>query len=601
MLFSGNVFLEDFPAPELPFGHEPLTFEFSSTYYGARDRLYYRWRLDGRDTAWTAWTTQKAAVYRNLPEGEYCFRVEAQNVEGWRGDTAEFHFSVLPPWYRTWWAYLLYVLFAGLLFGTVWLWYQTRFLRRRSEELEQTVKERTAELERKTREIQLQAEELERLDSIVRTVNRETRLPNVLEALLMQSLLFFPQADMALFVRRTTEGSTFCVVESAGRHAAALRSREFTLRDLLGRSTVAMQRMQKGVYQLSGLKDRIAEATGGTVVEQTRFMAMSVLRARSLEGFLVLGSSDPDSFGPADLQRLLRLKEHVSSAVAKASAIEALEHKNAQLDATNQQLINTQEQLVVQKKIAALGELTAGIAHEIQNPLNFVNNFSELSCELLDELGENLAGVTGAEGEEIQQSIALIRSNCDHIRQHGHRATAIVSGMIMHSRSGSSHRDTVALNDLIDEFVVLTFKGMRLQFPQFNLDLRRSYDEKVGTVEVLPQELSRVIVNICNNAWEAAIMRAAEEGDGITPTVQVSSARSADRVRIIIRDNGAGLEPALRERIFEPFFTTKRDNRNAGLGLSMSYDIIHKLHRGELAVRSEQGKYTEFEIMLPAP
>ena len=588
------------PPPAFPYGHLPITFSFASTYHAAPNTNYYYYRVPERDTTWVGPSSITEVVLRNFGEGEYRFEVFAMNAEGAISDVATYHFSVLPPWYRTWWAYVLYFLALGVFVLTGRLWYRTRYLRRRGEELEQTVRERTAELEHKSREILRQAEELERLDTIVRTVNRETKLPNVLDALLLQSLLFFPNADTALFVRRNPESNLFRVETVTGRFAEDLQDREFSLRELLGSVDVSMERMREGVYVLSGLGERIAARTGDASASDTRFMAMSVQRGRVIEGFLVLGSGDSESFGPADLQRLLRLKEHASSAVAKAGAIAELEKKNAALDSTNHQLLATQEQLVAQKKIAALGELTAGIAHEIQNPLNFVNNFSELSCELLDELQQGLQGIEGPQMESLRRTMELVKANCEHIRQHGRRATSIVSAMVMHSRGGTSTRDNVQLNDLVDEFVMLAYHGMRLQFPQFQLDLQRKYDDNVGKVPVLPQDLSRAIVNICNNAWEAAILKAAEDGPGAVPTVLVRSQRVNDSVHVLIRDNGAGIGEDLADRIFEPFFTTKRDSRNAGLGLSMSHEIITQLHRGELKVRSEAGKFTEFEIRLPA-
>ncbi|MDT8322669.1 MAG: ATP-binding protein [Bacteroidota bacterium] len=596
--YNGNLAPESIDMPRLPYGHGPVRFSYAATHYGGP--IYYYYRIPQRDTTWIGPSSYTEVVFRNFDEGEYRFEVYAESMEGAVSSQASFSFIVLPPWYRTWWAYLLYLLTVGLLILTGRLWYRTRYLRKRGEELEQTVRERTAEIQNKSREIHRQAEELERLDSIVRAVNRETKLPSVLDALLMQSLLFFPSASTALFVRRNTATNIFRVVAVMGRFADDLQEREFALRELLGSVEVSMERMREGVYVLSGLGERIAARTGDASAADMRFMAMSVQSGRVIEGFLVLGSQESDSFDPSDLQRLLRLKEHASSAVAKAGAIAELEKKNAELDSSNHQLIATQEQLVAQKKIAALGELTAGIAHEIQNPLNFVNNFSELSCELLDELLLELQRLEDTQNDALLRTVELVKANCEHIRQHGRRATSIVSAMLMHSRNGSSTRDNVPLNDLVDEFVMLSFHGIRLQYPQFQLDLQRKYDENVGKVQVQPQDLSRAIVNICNNAWEAAILKAAEDGPGAVPTVQVHSLRRNDSVHVLIRDNGAGIDNAVADRIFEPFFTTKRDSRNAGLGLSMSYEIITQLHRGELSVRSERGKFTEFEIILPA-
>ncbi|MCB2205056.1 hypothetical protein KQI65_09930 [bacterium] len=598
ILYHGNVPIDTTQVVELPNDDPSISIRFASNYYGVNNVLY-NWRLRGYDSAWSDWSSNNRRVYTHLPVGEYVFEVMAERPGGEESPTVMYRFVVLPPWYRTWWAYLLFA--AGFLF-LLWiarLWYKGRVLHIRSKELEQTVQERTKEIAKQSEEIRLQAEELERVDAIVRTVNRETRLGSVLEALLVQSLQFFPKADIAMFVRRTHESEVFKVIHATGKHTSQVQGLKMVLREILGGADVGMQRMQEGVYLLSGLGEVIAERSRDSALRAVRFMAMSVQREKTIEGFLVLGSRDTQSFSEDDLQRLLRLKEHASSAVAKANALEELEMKNRELDSANHQLISTQEQLVAQKKIAALGELTAGIAHEIQNPLNFVNNFSELSCELLHELEQELQHVEGARKKSMLKHIEMIKANCEHIRQHGQRATSIVNAMIMHSRSSRSSREPIMLNSLLDEFVLLSYHGMCLLFPQFKLDLQTSYDETVGEVAVVPQEFSRVIVNICNNAWEAAILRAAEDGEEFKPAVHIRSERSDGAVRVYVRDNGHGVDPVVLDRIFEPFFTTKESSRNAGLGLSMSHEIITQLHRGEITVRTEPGAYTEFCIQLP--
>jgi len=597
-LYNGNTDPDSTSMIRIDDDHRRVVIWYTAPNFGIANRVGFQYRVDGLDTAWTAFSSWPENVeYMQLPPGDYVFRVRVVTLDGIAGEEATAEFTVLVPWYRTWWAFLV----GGILFGIVVFggpaWYRSRFLKERSRELEMLVAARTEEIQSQAREISWQAEELERLDNIVRTVNRETQLPFVLDALLMQSLLLFPHADVALFVRREMKGDVFRVIAAVGRNSADLKERTFTLRDLVGSVDASLERMREGVYFLHGLGKRyLPENSDG---RETHFMAMVIERARLLEGFLVLGSNTEDTFGESDLRRLMRLKEHASSAIAKAGAIEQLEEKNKQLDTTNRRLLETQRQLVAHEKLAALGELTAGIAHEIQNPLNFVNNFSELSCELLGELEQSLKAQNDEGDPQSERLIEQIRSNCKHIREHGRRATSIVSAMIMHSRSGMSQRSSVTLNDLVDEFVMLAYHGMRLQFPQFTLDLHRDYDKNIGEVEILPQDLSRVIVNICNNAWEAALNRAAEEGGDYVPTVNVQTRDHGSRVQISITDNGHGIPEDLREKIFEPFFTTRRSSRNAGLGLSLSYDIVTQLHGGELTVHSTLGSRTEFRIIIP--
>ncbi|PLX29495.1 MAG: hypothetical protein C0600_08745 [Ignavibacteria bacterium] len=588
---------DDFPL-HVPADVDKVVFHFASTYYHRRERTQYRVYIEGLDKEWKLYQNDEEVVYTDLPSGDYIIHAIAVNVEGDSGSHLHMHLHIAAPWYATWWAIMLFIVVPVGLFIIARLWYRSRVLTVQSQQLELQVQERTMEIQAQAKEISQQAQDLERMDSIVRAVNRETRLPSVLEALLMHSLLFFPHADMAMFVRRKRPSNKYVVVAAAGRKAFEVKGLEFSVRDLLGHPDASMQRMQDGVYLLSGLGERFATVLQNGLRQAMRCMAMAVEQRSILEGYLVLGTEDEASFSPTDRRRLLRLKEHASSAVAKAGAIEALEEKNSELDDTNKQLIETQRQLVTHEKLAALGELTAGIAHEIQNPLNFVTNFSDLSCELMGELEQDLRNKGDVLDPQLGKIIETIRSNCDHIRQHGHRATTIVDAMIMHSHTGSGKRTDVVLNDLVDEFAQLSFNGMRLQFPQFSLELLRDYDQSVGTVELLPQEFSRAIINLCNNAWEAAIERCALEGNEACPTVTVRSEKREQSVHVFIRDNGIGISDELRDRMFEPFFTTKTSSRNAGLGLSMTFEIITQLHNGKLAVHSEAGQFTEVEIVL---
>ncbi len=279
------------------------------------------------------------------------------------------------------------------------------------------------------------------------------------------------------------------------------------------------------------------------------------------------------------------------------------------LNGTLDRLKATQEQLVVQEKLASLGALTAGIAHEIKNPLNFVNNFAELSIELAEELQQELAAqqaAIGAEPYEALQGLVqdLVR-NATKINEHGRRADSIVRGMLLHSRGQAGDRQPTDVNALLEEYVNLSYHGMRAQDSSFNLTIERDYDAVVGMLPVVPQDLSRVFLNIVNNACYAATERKrtldrAGDGAGFSPTLRVSTLRKRDVVEIRIRDNGGGIPPDVLERIFHPFFTTKPTGQGTGLGLSISHDIVVQQHHGTLDVETAPGEFTEFVIRLPA-
>ncbi|MDX1420218.1 MAG: ATP-binding protein [Rubricoccaceae bacterium] len=252
-----------------------------------------------------------------------------------------------------------------------------------------------------------------------------------------------------------------------------------------------------------------------------------------------------------------------------------------------------QAQLVQQEKMASLGQLTAGIAHEIKNPLNFVNNFAALSRDLADELAAE------ADPEERQAILADLKTNAAKIEEHGRRADAIVRQMMAHARSGGGEREAVEVNALVEEYVGLAYHGMRARHPGSNVTLVKDLADDAGEVRLVVQEIGRVLINLLDNAFDATRERAAAEGSAYAPTVRVSTRRRADGVEVRIEDNGTGMPAAVRERVFEPFFTTKPTGDGTGLGLSMSYDIVVHGHRGTLTVESAEGEGTAFRMTLP--
>ncbi|GAB2793938.1 hypothetical protein GCM10027275_43650 [Rhabdobacter roseus] len=268
---------------------------------------------------------------------------------------------------------------------------------------------------------------------------------------------------------------------------------------------------------------------------------------------------------------------------------EELEHALVELKATQAQLIQSE-------KMASLGELTAGIAHEIQNPLNFVNNFSEVSDELAQEIEEEIrAGNT----EEVLYLAQAIRENLQKITHHGKRADSIVKGMLEHSRMSTGEKEPTDLNALADEYLRLSYHGLRAKDKNFNAELIADLTPDLGLVRVVPQDFGRVLLNLFNNAFYA--VRKRQEGEAATyrPQVRVSTRLQGDEVEIRVRDNGTGIPQAVVDKIYDPFFTTKPAGQGTGLGLSLSYDIVAKGHGGTLEVQSREGEFTEFIIRLP--
>src|SRR5438477_2024780 len=265
-------------------------------------------------------------------------------------------------------------------------------------------------------------------------------------------------------------------------------------------------------------------------------------------------------------------------------------------------LQTAQDRLVQTEKLASLGQLTAGIAHEIKNPLNFVNNFSALSAELTDELNDVLKPVTldSKVRGEVDELTGLLKDNLEKVVQHGKRADSIVKNMLLHSREGSREYRPTDINSLLDESLNLAYHGARAEKGEFNITLQRDFDADAGIVEVFPQEITRAFLNLISNGVYAAARRKTEMKDpGFEPTLRASTKNRGNTVEIRIRDNGTGIPAEVREKMFNPFFTTKPAGEGTGLGLSMTHDIIVKQHGGRIDVATEVGQFTEFTIVLP--
>ena len=271
-----------------------------------------------------------------------------------------------------------------------------------------------------------------------------------------------------------------------------------------------------------------------------------------------------------------------------------VDEKTAELKKSLEELKATQTQLIQSEKMASLGELTAGIAHEIQNPLNFVNNFSEVSTELVDEMNIEIDRGNTEDAKLIAQDL---KQNLEKINHHGKRAGEIVKGMLQHSRASSGVKEPTDINSLADEYLRLAYHGLRAKDKSFNAAMKTDFDESIGNINVIPQDIGRVILNLITNAFYVVDEKKKQNPEGYEPTVTVSTRKTGDKVEIKVKDNGNGIPQKVMDKIFQPFFTTKPTGQGTGLGLSLSYDIV-KAHGGELKVETKEGEGTEFSVVL---
>ena len=338
-------------------------------------------------------------------------------------------------------------------------------------------------------------------------------------------------------------------------------------------------------------KDETIEEQGATISRQRKiqllYFGIAILLGFILFGMIfVIRSTRKKRKALAELNAALEEKK------------KDVEESNAKLSQSIKDLKETQNQLIHSEKMASLGELTAGIAHEIQNPLNFVNNFSELSTELVDEMNEELEK---GDMDEAKIIALDIQNNLEKINHHGKRADAIVKGMLQHSRKSSAEKEPTDINKLADEYLRLAYHGLRAKDKSFNATLQTDFDEKLGEINVIPQDMGRVMLNLITNAFyavnEKSIIAKSTGDEDYQPTVSVTTKKEKNSVLISIKDNGNGIPDAILNKVFQPFFTTKPTGEGTGLGLSMSYDIV-KAHGGEIEVKTEKGKYTEFIILI---
>ncbi len=456
-------------------------------------------------------------------------------------------------------------------------------------------------VELRTRELAQSVGELRALGEVTQAVNSTVDLETVLTTIVTKASELSSTEAGAIYVF-DDESKEFKLRATHGLDetiATELRSRHIGI----GEGAISEAAEKRMPIQIADIQND----PSGTldIIVRAGFRALLIvplLSADKIVGALVVRRRKPGEFSRSTIELLQTFGAQSVLAIQNAKLFESVEARTRELAKSLEDLRTTQDRLVQTEKLASLGQLTAGIAHEIKNPLNFVNNFSSVSVELIDELREALAGANldSKLRAEIGEISDMLQGNLDKVVQHGKRADSIVRNMLLHSRQGSGEHRPIDINALVEESLNLAYHGARAEKQGFNITLERSFDPAAGEVDLFPQEITRVLLNLISNGFYAATKRKTEANGGdYEPVLAAVTKNLGDRVEIRIRDNGTGIPPEVKEKMFNPFFTTKPAGEGTGLGLSLSHDIIVKQHGGSIEVDTQPGKFTEFKIILP--
>jgi signal transduction histidine kinase len=463
-----------------------------------------------------------------------------------------------------------------------------------AERLEQQVKERTAELAQSV-------EELRALSDVSQAVNSTIDLKTVLSTIVMKAtqlsrtdagtIYVFEDASQSFRLRASYGMEDAIIAEIKDRHI------------YLGETAIGRAVAQRGSIQISDVQEDPKSVLD--VIARAGFRAVLIVPLLDADdrtvGALVVRRKQIGEFPQHTVDLLQTFAAQSVLAIQNARLFERVEARTRELARSLEDLRSAQDRLIQAEKLASLGQLTAGIAHEIKNPLNFVNNFSALSAELIEDIKDVLSNISleNDKREELNGITQMLKDNLEKVVQHGKRADSIVKNMLQHSREGTGEHRPADINAIVDESLNLAYHAARAEKAGFTIALKRKFDPFVGTVDVYPQEITRALLNLISNGFYATAKRKAEAGDGFEPMLSATTRNLGDKIEIYICDNGTGIPAEIKEKIFNPFFTTKPPGEGTGLGLSMSHDIIVKQHGGSIDLETKSGLFTEFKIVLP--
>lgn len=578
---------------KLPYNQNDLSFTFAALHFENPKFNQYRYRLEGYDDEWVDNGTNRTATYTNLSPGKYTMRVLAANSDGvWNEEGTSLAIRITPPWWATNVAYGFYLLcLVGAVTGAFRVQRSRLLAKERERSRIEQVELRAVAAESQSRLLKNENERkrnIELLSEIGRTITSSLSIDQIIETAYENVNALMDATIFGIGVRNDIAGTIdFPASKEKG---VTLQLFSHNLNDPNRLSVQCLEeRKEIVIHDYANEYQKYVELdlppVAGDAAASIVYLPL-VLKDKPI-GVLTAQSFSVDAYSEYQLNFLRSLASYTAIAIDNADAYR-------RLSSTVHELQSAQAQLVHQEKLASLGELTAGIAHEIKNPLNFVNNFAEIGLELCAELREDLAN-----GEDVSDLLNDLEQGARQIADHGKRADGIVRSMMMHAAGGSGEFQQTELNGFVTEFTDLAYHGKRALLPDFSVDISTEFDPAVSTVDVVQQDMGRVIVNLVGNAFDAVYERS-QSVEGFHPRVVVSTALKGNWVEITVADNGPGVPSAIKEKVFNPFFTTKPPGSGTGLGLSMSFDIVTQTHGGHLTVEdAADGSGTMFKITIP--
>lgn len=602
---TGSVLSEplaDTRSLTLKHNQNEISINYVALHYANSKNNSYAYQLVGFDKDWIQAGNQRSATYTNLSPGEYTFQVKASNADGiWNETPTTVDISILYPWYRTWWAYSLFAIMIGFVGFGIDRAQRHRISKKEAEKTALREAEFRAEAENKRRE------DTEQLSQIGKAITSTLSVDDIIETVYenVNALMSASVFGVGIYNKRT-DRLEFPATKEEGE---MLPPYFYNASDENRLAVICFKNKQDiviGDFNTEHKKyiKEYAQPVEGK--SPASILYLPLVYQNRVIGVITTQSFKKNAYDEYHINLLRNLATYAAIALDNASAYRKLNN-------TLSELQNMQQQLVQQEKLASLGQLTAGIAHEIKNPLNFVTNFSDLSIELLEEAKEEIEALkkspseggdvkTGFDFSGIEELLNDIEVNLTKIHEHGSRADSIVKSMLQHSRGGSGKKEDVDLNALLKEYVNLTFHGMRAGKNPINVDIEYKLEDDLKPIKMIAEDFSRVVVNLCNNAFDA--MREKLTADSSQPSdspykakLTVITTQKDGKTVLEIQDNGPGIPDDIRNKIMQPFFTTKKGTEGTGLGLSITNDII-KAHGGVLDIQTKVNEFTRFIIYL---